>query len=77
MNGGQNAWCINRKHSKIVAQSATALKPVFIDVPVLDRNDALHDALVCLKLLECQQVVFHLPYGGNPTTPDSCSVIDS
>jgi len=34
---------------------------MLIDVSILDRNDALHDALVCLKLLECQQVVFPLP----------------
>jgi hypothetical protein len=34
---------------------------MFIDVSILDRNDGLHDALVCLKLLKCQQVVVHLP----------------
>jgi len=30
------------------------------DVSILDRNEALHDALVCLKLLECQQAVVSL-----------------
>jgi hypothetical protein len=32
------------------------------DVSILDRNDALHDALVCLKLLECQTSCFPLPH---------------
>jgi len=34
---------------------------MFIDVSILDRNDAFRDALVCLKLMECQQVVVPLP----------------
>jgi hypothetical protein len=34
---------------------------MFIDASILDRNDELHDALVCLKLLECQQFVVVVP----------------